>query len=449
MPVYVYKAMTKNGQIVKNKVEEASKQRLIKRIKENGLIPIQVIQTAYRSRQKTTKKKNITDLKEILKNANTTQIYRTKKIQQTSTIEKINLYFSASERITTRDIIVFTQNFYLLKKANFNNIHALNTIIQSTENLNLKGILEDILAGVENGEYMYTTMEYYSEIFPYLYINMIKVGELSGSLTKSLSQAVEYLEDNEKITKKLKSILIPNIIQCAVILLMLILGTVFAIPQVQALFDEVGTTAKLPAITLAFQAFMQALIAHWYIIVGIIVAIIVGVILYSKTSKGRYNIDYFKYTMPVFGKLIYSLDMSKLMKAMLLNLENGMRIQDALEVSKNVIKNVVLLSIVETAINNMLIGYSWIDPFEKAGLSSSMTTEMLRIGMQTDLSEMLEKLVEYLDIDINNSIDRIMKVLPQIVYTIVGAVLILFVLIILVPVMQVYMGNFLFEAYVK
>lgn len=72
----------------------------------------------------------------------------------------------------------------------------MSTIIDSTENLSLKGVLQDILAGVESGEYMYTTMEYYSNIFPYIYVNMIKVGELSGSLTKSLEQAVKYLEES-------------------------------------------------------------------------------------------------------------------------------------------------------------------------------------------------------------------------------------------------------------
>ena len=87
-----------------------------------------------------------------------------------------------TQKVTSRDLVIFTQNLYLLKKAGFNNVHALGTIIQSTENPTLKGILEDILAGVEAGDYMYTTMEYYSDIFPYIYINLIKVGELSGSL---------------------------------------------------------------------------------------------------------------------------------------------------------------------------------------------------------------------------------------------------------------------------
>ena len=135
------------------------------------------------------------------------------------------------------------------------------------------------------------------------------------------------------------------------------------------------------------------------------------------------------------------------MKAMYLNVENGMRVQDALEVSKNVVNNYVMLSIIETSINNMLTGYSWIEPFEKSGLCSPMTTEMLKIGMQTDLTEMLSKLLEYMDMDINNTIDKIMKVMPEIVYSIVGVVLIFFVCVVLVPVIQVYMGNFLFSAY--
>ena len=151
--------------------------------------------------------------------------------------------------------------------------------------------------------------------------------------------------------------------------------------------------------------------------------------------------------MPIFGELIFALDFSRFLKAMLLNLRNGMRIQDSIEVSKNVVKNYVMLSMIETSINNILTGGSWIEPFEESGLAKSMITEMLKIGMQTDLAEMMEKLVEYMQIDIDNIMEKIMKVLPQVVYAIVGVVLIFFVLVVLVPCIQVYMGNFLFSAY--
>ena len=446
MPTYVYRAMTKSGLIVRNKIESSSRQNLLKNLKDNGLIPIDVQQIRYVGKEKKRAKKNITNIEEIMKNVNTANIAKNKP-KQLTTKEKINLYFAKTEKITTRDIMIFTQNFYLLKKANFNNIHALDTIIQSTENVSFRGVLEDILAGIEAGENIYTTMEYYSNIFPYIYINMIKVGELSGSLTTSLEQAVKYLDESDALTRKLRSILVPNIIQFVLLLVMLLVGTLVAIPTIQGIFDELGTEEELPAITLWFADVVDTMIAYWYIPV-IIIAIIAGaIVFYINTPKGKYNFHYFKYKMPIFGELIFALDFSRFLRAMLLNLKNGMRIQDSIEVSKNVVKNYVMLSMIETSINNMLTGSSWIEPFEESGLANPMITEMLKIGMQTDLAEMMEKLVEYMQIDIDNIMEKIMKVLPQVVYAIVGVVLIFFVLVVLVPCIQVYMGNFLFSAY--
>ncbi len=443
MPTYTYRAVTSSGVVVRNRVEAASKQSLLRALKDNELMPITIEQVSYSSRKKKTKKKNIKDIEEIMQNVNTTQI-STKKT--TTTKEKISMYLSKTEKITNRDLVIFTQNFYLLKKANFNNIHALKTIIESTENVTFKGILEDILAGVEAGENMYTTMEYYSDTFPYLYINMIKVGELSGSLTNALEQAVNYLETSDALNKKIRSILVPNIVQFSLILVMLVVGTLVAIPAIQNVYDELGSTDKLPAATIWFQGVINGLMHYWYIPTAIIIAIVAGIIFYINTPKGKYNFDYFKYKMPIFGQLIFALDFSRLMKAMLLNLKNGMRIQDAIEVSKNVVQNYVMLSIVETSMNNILIGDSWIEPFEKSGLTKAMMTEMLKIGMQTDLAEMMEKLVEYMEIDIDNILEKVMKALPEVSYLIVGVVLVFFVLVVLAPCIQTYMGGFLFSA---
>ena len=451
MPEFTYRAVDKNGVIVRNRVEDVSKQALIKRLKHNDLMPISVVShDVIRKTGKTrARRRNINNVEEILKNVNTANLAQSRG-KKVSTIDKINMALSKTEPLTIRDLSIFTQNFYLLKKANFNNIHALSTILESTENLTLRTILEDIIAGVEAGENMYVTMEYYSNIFPnlfsYVYVNMIKVGELSGSLTNSLMQAVKYLDDTEKLKRRLRSILLPNIIQFVLLIVLLIAGTLVAIPAIQSVFDAVGTTETLPAITIWFSNFVDGVIAHWYIPVAIIAVIAAAIIFYIHTPKGQYNFDYFKYVMPVFGKLIYSIDFTRLMRAMLLNLQNGMRIQDSLEVSKNVVQNYVMLSIVETAINNIYVGGSWIEPFEKAGLSSAMTTEMLKIGMQTDLSEMMQKLLEYMEIDMDNTMEKIMKTLPQIVYVIVGIVLIFFVLVVLVPCIQLYMGTFLFSA---
>lgn len=445
MPEYVYRAVTKRGQIVRNKVESSNKSNLIKKLKSNDLLPIEVLQVSYASKKARGPKKNIMNIDDIMKTANSANILQGREESKHTAREKFNILLTTGQKVTVRDIIIFTQNFYLLKRANFNNIHALNTIINSTDNLSFRGIIEDILAGVEAGEYTYTTMEYYSDIFPYVYINMIKVGELSGSLTNSLEQAVQYLEDTTTRNKKIRGILIPNLAQFISILLLLIFGTIFILPEIQKVFNSIGEGVQLPEPTLKFMALVDNLTLYWYIPVGIIVIIALLVVGYISTPKGKYNWHYFKYKAPIFGRLIFGIDFSRLMRAMLLNLKNGMRIQEALNVSKSVVKNYVMLSIIETSINNILIGGSWIEPFEKSGLCSSMEIEMLKIGMQTDLPDMMEKLLDYMDVDIQNSLNKIMKVLPEISYSFVGILLIILVVVLLVPCIQLYMGEFIIE----
>jgi len=420
-------------------MEDTSKNNVIRRLIKNGYSPISITQIKSASKKK--KKKNSIDSNSIAKTIGN---------QKKRSNSKNNLEYKSNfvtKKITTKDIIIFTQNFYLLKKANFNNIHALSTISQSIENDELREIVDDILAGVEAGDTMYSTMEYYSDVFSPIYINMIKVGELSGSLTNSLEQAITYLEETTAFKKTIRKIVVPNVIQFVGILVLLVVGTLFAVPFIQDLFESVGSKTELPPMTIAFSNFLNKMTEIWYIPTIIIIAILAGILYYINTPKGKYNFHMFKYKVPVFGKLVFSLDMQKFLKALHLNILNGMRIQEAIDISKNVIKNYVMLSIIETSKNNLIIGESWITPFEDSNLCPSMTTEMLKIGMQTDISEMMYKILDFMDIDIKNSLDKVIKVLPQIVTAIVGIVLIFFTIIILIPLIQVYMGGWLLSAY--
>lgn len=445
MPEYIYRAVDKNGVLVKSRITEKSKQNLVKRLKANDMTPIDVVQTSMGKYRKQTGVKR-TNVEELMQIANSSNISKDKGKRSFSAKEKVSMALSIQQKVTSRDLVIFTQSFYLLKKAGFNNLHALSTLVQATENSTLAGILEDIQAGVEGGDYMYTTMEYYTDVFPYIYISLIKVGELSGSLEDSLKQAVEYLDSSTALSKKIKSILIPNIAQFVFLFAVLMIGSVYVIPYIQQAFQSVGSSEQLPKITLAFSAFLTKVQKVWYVPLLIIAAIVGVLYFYIKTPKGRYNWDYFKYKMPIFGSLIFAIDFSRLSKAMLLNLRNGMRIQEALEVSKSVVKNYVMLSIIETSINNIIVGESWVQPFEDSGLPSNMVIEMLKIGMQTDLPMMMEKLVEYMDMDIDVILGRIVKVLPQLMYSIIGIMLIFITVVVLVPCLQVYMGTFLFSA---
>lgn len=447
MPTFKYRAATKTGDIVEYKADAPNRYALLKKLKMNNLYPISISSVNINSEKKVRKqKRNIESSNSVLKQVRADQI-RKNMDKQESWYKGISDFIQKNRAIKKRDIIVFTQNLYLLKKANFNNIHALSTVIETIENPTLKLIIEDVLLGVEAGENMYTTMEYYGAVFPPVYVNMIKVGELSGSLTNALDQAVHYLEDTQSMNKKLREILIPNLVQFVLLMVLAVVGTLLSVPMIQGVFDSFGSKEKLPAMTIWFSNFLDWFSKIWYIPTAIIAIVIVAIVMYIRTPKGKYKFHYFKYKMPIFGKLIYAIDFSRLVQSIVLNLRNGLRIQEALETSRNVSNNLVMLSLIETAINNIAIGQSWIEPFEQSGLSTPMITEMLKIGMQTDLTEMMEKLNDYMQIDIDNIIQKVVKILPQIVAIFVGAVLIFVVLVVLVPLIQVYMGGWMLSEY--
>lgn len=409
MSIYSYKAVNQSGQIVKDKITAQNRINCIKKIKEKNLSPISVEEVS----------------------------------------QKKNDFFTFCNRISEKDVRIFTQNLLLLKKANFNNVNALKTIIENTQKEKMKAIINEILDNVEKGNYIYMAMEKHPEIFQYIYVNMIKIGELSGTLEKSLSQAIEYLEKNESLKNKIRKIVLPNVAMFIAILIILIICTVLGVPAIQSIFDSVGSNATLPKITLWFSDTVNYISANWKIITGIILLIIIAIVVYIKTQKGRYRLDKLKYNMPIFGELIFSIDFSRLLRNVLLNVENDSRIQESLEVSKNVVKNKIMLEMVNQAIENIYLGKSWVEPFEKQTFSNKIALDMLKIGMQTDLSEMMNKLLEYMEKDIDDKLERVTKILPEVAYSFVGIILIFFVVVIIVPCVQLYMGDFLVTTYLE
>ena len=141
MPTYQYKALTRSGQMVKNTVSGISKSELVNKLKANDLTPINIQQAiTFMNKDKYRARKHKT-VDSVLKNSTISE--------GESKLQVIKTSLLGPQKITKRDVMVFTQSFLLLKKAQFNNIHALNTVIQSTQNPSMKSVLEDILVGVE------------------------------------------------------------------------------------------------------------------------------------------------------------------------------------------------------------------------------------------------------------------------------------------------------------
>lgn len=426
---------------------DTSQINIMRRLKENGLTPINVkLASTLTSRNVRRDKKNqVTGITVSKINEKLQQAQSQKKALQKDV--DLSSIFRFSNKVKYADMVSFTQSFYLLKRAGFTNVRALTTLIENTQDPILRDIIADILNGIEAGEYIYSTMEHYPDVFSPLYINIVKVGELSDSLAESLEQALKSLEDNMQIKRKVKKAITQPIVTILALIVLSVVAVIWGLPVMENLYAELGVEDLIPAATVAFSNFVKAVGKYWYISVAIICGLVAAFITWIKTPNGRFAIDKFKYTMPVFGQLMIRLDLQKFLRAVQLNLNNNAKLDEAIEVSKSVVKNYLFLAIVEGAQNNLNQGLSWVEPFESYSFMPTMVIEMLKIGMETDIKEMMSKITDYISDDIDITMQKILATIPQIAMAIAGVVIIAFVIIVLKPIMEVYMGDFIFDAY--
>lgn len=450
MPDYKYRAVLRNGKIIRGILTARTKADVINMIKNTKMTPISI--TAKKIKRPAVNKKKI-DFKKLsnavdkdTRKSRLEENIKANAPKKTFLQTLLTTDVSLTPGVKPKDVLIFTNALYILKKAKFNNITALESVYNSTENKKLKDIVEEIIIGVESGETIYSVMAKYPNVFPPLYSNFVKVGEESGSLDSALMYGRQYMESSMRLRKTIRGILLPKILMFVFIIVAMMVALIFGAPMIENVYDMFGVDKELPMATQVAIAASKWLIAHWYFILAVIIGIFAVYKIYVSTPMGRYNVDKFKIKFPVFGKLVLNITTNKFFQAMLLNMRNGMRIQDSLEISKSVTTNYYFLALIETGKNNLLSGGSWIEPFALEGTFSPMTLEMLEIGMKTDLVEMMGKIEEYVEEEINETIQATVKALPDIMYVFIGIVLVFFVITVMIPLIDVYMGGFLFES---
>ena len=448
MQEYKYRGMLRNGKIVRGVMNAKSRHDVIVKLKNTRIQPIQIKSVAKKLVSESKKKVDYKKLQKIQREvefkSQGAKIKKNKIRMQNGFLDSILMELGVGMP-KPKDILTFTNSLYVLKKAKFNNVMAFESLFNSTTNRRLQDAVEDILVGIESGSSIHEMMMQFPKMFPPLYINFVRVGEESGSLDTALLHARDYMESDMKLKKQIRGIVIPKVLMFVFILLAMIIALIYGAPLIQNVYDMFGVDKALPPATIWAIGAAKAIVRYWYIVVVLFAAIYLLFRAYLQSSIGRYQWDKFKIKMPVFGTLNKNIIINKFFKAMLLNLKNGMRIQESLESAKSVTNNYYILSLIETGKNNLQAGGSWLEPFEADEAFPPMAIEMLKIGMKSDLVEMMDKVEEYLEQEIDEAIEKVVKVLPEITYIFVGIVLVFFVITVMVPLIDVYMGGFLLD----
>lgn len=424
MRSFICKVMTPQGQVIKIKLTEEDKIACLKKLKRNGMTPIE-IKPSLRVPPNVSRKIS-------------SSIAAKKKEKQTIKLSK-----EVIKRIKIDDIREFTEQLLFLKEANFSNTSALKIIIKNTRNESFSNILKAILKNCEKNIYIYRTMESYNQIFPSIYINLIKNGELTEALDKGLKNAIEYLKKEEEITNIVQEKLFPNILLIFGTMLIMFLSIILGIPLIEELLFTTNITLELPLITRIVFEICSLITYKWYIFLVLIGILISLIILKLKVPEGRLKFDKFKYKNKIFGKALYLVDFCRLIRSLVINFENKMRLQDCLEVGKDVVKNTWMLNTIEKSINSIFKGNLWIDAFEEDKILDPIVIETIKKSAETKKPELILKTIEYLENQIDRELEKLVMRLTEISYIILGVLFLIYIGTILLPCISVYLSSFL------
>ncbi|MFO0759916.1 MAG: type II secretion system inner membrane protein GspF [Byssovorax sp.] len=343
--------------------------------------------------------------------------------------------FDFLSRPSTAEVAVLTRQLATLIGAGIPLFESLNALIEQVENEALKRTLTQVREQVREGISFAKALEAHPQIFPVLYVNMVRAGEASGTLQQVLDRLTHFMESQSKLRGKVTSAL-------AYPILMAIIGTVLI---------SVLMIAVVPNVTTIFQSMDQAL--PWYTSLLITVseltssywwlgAIVIGASVYffrrwKSTPKGKMSWDTFLLRVPVFGKLVLMLSIARFARTLSTLLASGVALLTAMDIVSNVLGNAALEKVVIDAIGSIREGQSIAEPLRRSGRFPPIVTHMIAIGEKSgQLEGMLESVSNAYDTEVETRVQILTSLLEPLMIVLMGGAVGFIAISILMPLMQ-------------
>jgi MSHA biogenesis protein MshG len=337
-------------------------------------------------------------------------------------IEYLNKRFA---KVKLSELIVFTRQFATLFSAGVPIGIVLERLSEQTVSIKLKDAVSIIKNDVNSGMSLSEAFSKHKDIFSALYINMLKVGEESGTLDIVLDRLASILETELDTRNKIKTATrYPKMVVSAIIIAFTIIIT-FVIPKFVSLFSHFG--AKLPLPTRILIGINYVFHHYWWIVVLGVVGAVFVYKEYRKTQNGRYATDKYVLKIPIIGPLVHKIYVSRMVRILGLLYKSGIAIVDALEIVSNVTGNVIAKQAVSEIKKDVEGGATISVPFAKSSFFPNVVSDMVAVGEETGrLDEMLFKAADYYDEEIDYTIKNLSQAIePILLVFIAGMVLIL------------------------
>lgn len=334
-----------------------------------------------------------------------------------------------------RDISVMTRQLSTLVRAGIPLVESLNALVDQTEKEALKHILSSVRQKVSEGDALAKAMGEHPQAFDDLYVNMIRAGETSGNLDTVLDRLTEFLDAQMDLRAKVTGAAVYPILMMVLGGFIVMFLMTFVIPKVTQIFED--QQAALPFITVLL-IWMSDMVSKFWWLMGIGAGgAAYGFRKWLATDEGREKWDTVVLKLPLFGPLARMIAVSRFSKTLSTLLASGVPLLTAMGIVKDILGNVALVKVVESARLNIREGESIAGPLERSGEFPPMVTHMIAVGERTgSLEPMLDNISEAYDAEVSGRIQAMTTLMEPLMIVVMGGAVAFIVFAILLPILQ-------------
>lgn len=328
---------------------------------------------------------------------------------------------SLFNRVSTKDVVVFTQDLSTLLAAGIPVDRALSILINAAEKERFRDVIRDVLKSIQGGSYLSNALAKYPRIFSSFYVSMVRAGEAGGVLDDVLKRLGAFLESSQDFRNYIKSAMVYPVFLVFVGGISIIILLTFVIPKFSVIFADMHQA--IPFSTRILLGFSEALKTHWWVILGGFGVLYFLVRRYIKTPAGSLKLDHYKLYLPVVGELVKKIEVARFARTLGTLAQSGVPILQALHLVRDIIGNQVVARTLGKVYDRVKEGEKLSRPLGEIDMFPSLAIQMITVGEETGkLDEMLLRVAENYEKAARDTVRRLVSFLEPAMILCMGVV---------------------------
>lgn len=350
--------------------------------------------------------------------------------EQTTLNRDIEIPFLGKPK--AKDMAVFCRQFVSILRAGVSVASVLSMLGQQTGNKKLRAAIREMQADVEKGESLATSMRRHPKIFPAILVNMVSAGESSGNLEESFRQMELYFERSKRTKSKVTSAMIYPCVLIVVMIVVLIVMMTKIIPNFLKTFEDMD--AELPKITLGVMAVCEWFKSWWWVPLLVLLALIVGGVLFHRTDKGKHFFGWLARKTPVVGNLTVKTACATFCRTMEVLIGSGLTLTDSMDLAASNMGNIYYLEAIRDARGMVAEGTPLRESLVRTGIFPPMVSNLVGVGEETgDLQSMMGKVADYYDEEVDEATKKLLNLMEPAIIIFMAVFVVIIVLAIYLP----------------